>query len=91
MNRRIESLKELFVDHKMVLSTIAPITWTPIRDISTAELKGDTVIFKTKINKLFSEHKIGYTKKEILTFDTEQDAEHYFYLETKELLIKRHE
>ncbi len=82
---KIDSLKELFINHKKVLTTNAPITWTPLRDEATATLKGNTVTFNTNVTPLISEYKIRYMKKEILTFDSNEDAERYFYLATEDL------
>jgi len=60
------------------------------RDITSAELKGKEVHFKTNINPIFNNKykgvvKSNYLKKETLIFETDQDAVNYFLLTIEEL------
>lgn len=44
------------------------------RDITTGKLEGKKISFTTQISAMFSPLKIGYTKKEILTFESITEA-----------------
>lgn len=55
------------------------------RDITSMHLTGKKIVFKTECSPLFTELRMPYTKKEIIEFNSQAEAMHYFNNEQKKL------